>query len=255
MAGIRGHRVALSLPRRWIVDLMRQCQGMPIVTAVRPMHLGPLVEARDAIADPPTWTTILLKAYALVCARTPILRQSYQSFPWAHLYQNPEVIASLAVNRDYFGEPAVFFELLRTPEQRSLLELHIHLGRLRTEPVETIRTFARLIRYTRYSRPIRRLVWALGMHLSGRHRAKTVGTFGLSAIGATGASLTNLVSPTATSLTFGPISRQGEVEVRLSFDHRVLDGVTAARALHELEAVLLNELAEELQKLRSAPLA
>jgi pyruvate/2-oxoglutarate dehydrogenase complex dihydrolipoamide acyltransferase (E2) component len=45
-------------------------------------------------------------------------------------------------------------------------------------------------------------------------------------------------------LNYGPVAADGAVRVTLTFDHRVLDGGPAARALSELEAAM-NELAAE----------
>jgi hypothetical protein len=119
--------------------------------------------------------------------------------------------------------------------------------------VEEIRPFARLIRYTRYPRPVRRLLWWLGLNLSGKHRAKTVGTFGLSTLGSLGADISRVIAPTATTLTYGPFEPDGSVVVRVHFDHRVMDGVAVAAALAELEAVLRTEVVRELAGLAAAP--
>ena len=46
----------------------------------------------------------------------------------------------------------------------------------------------------------------------------------------------------------------GGVEMRLSFDHRVLDGATAAVALADMEGVLHEEITQECaQKARNSP--
>jgi hypothetical protein len=46
-------------------------------------------------------------------------------------------------------------------------------------------------------------------------------------------------------LHYGMIDPAGGLDMRLSFDHRVLDGVTAAKALADLEGVLLDEILQE----------
>ena len=48
-------------------------------------------------------------------------------------------------------------------------------------------------------------------------------------------------------LTYGPISADGRVTVSLTFDHRVLDGRQAARALCDMEAFLNTVLVAELR--------
>lgn len=57
-------------------------------------------------------------------------------------------------------------------------------------------------------------------------------------------------------MSYGPADSQGNVDVRLSFDHRIFDGALAGRILSRLDQVLnasiLNEL-RELAKLDTAP--
>jgi hypothetical protein len=245
MPAITGRRVRISLPRRWVADLMHVSRHAPVVTAERRADLSALIAARARVPDPPPWPALFIKAYALVAARTPALRRAYLPFPWPHLYEVDESVASVAVAREYDGEPAVFFGLVRRPDRQPLGKLAALLHEWKTRPVERIRPFARLIRYTRYPRPVRRLAWWLGMNLSGRHRAKTVGTFGLTTVGSAGADLLNVIAPTATTLSYGPLAADGTVAVRLGFDHRVLDGLTAAHALADLEEALRSELLRE----------
>lgn len=249
MPAITGRRVRLPLPRRWVADLMHASRHVPLVTVERRVELSQTVAARARVADPLAWPALFVKAYAIVAARTPALRRAYVPFPWPHLFEADESVASVAVAREYDGEPAVFFGHLRSPDRRPLPDLNGHIRDWKTRPVEEVRPFARLIRYSRYPRPVRRLVWWLAMNLSGRHRAKTFGTFGLSTVGSAGAGLLNVIAPTATTLSYGPLAEGGTLDVRLTFDHRVLDGLTAATALAELEGVLRGEMVRELNAL------
>ena len=50
-----------------------------------------------------------------------------------------------------------------------------------------------------------------------------------------------------TTLCPGEVDERGEVDVRLLYDHRVLDGGTAAQALAELERVLMHDVLAELR--------
>ena len=247
MAKITGRRVPLSLPRRWMADIMHISCGMPIFIAERRLNIADLVAARDAHPHPPlSWAAIFVKAYSLAAARMPELRRSYQSFPWPHLFEADVSVASVAVAREFEGEAAVFFGLLHAPDTQSLAQLTAHLADFKTKPVGEVRSFARLIKYTRYPKPIRRMIWWVGMNLTGKHRAKTVGTFGMTTLSSRNTGLIAVPSPCATTLTYGPIAADGSVEVRLGADHRVLDGLTAARALEALEGVLLGEMVREL---------
>lgn len=247
MAKITGRRVQLSLPRRWIADIMHLSRGMPCFVVERRLNFAEVVAARTTMPNPPSWPAIFVKAYALVALRRPELRRSYQTFPWAHFYEADISVASVAVNREYEGEPAVFFGPLHAPDRQSLAQLTGHLHDYKTKPVEEIRAFARLIKYTRYPKLIRRFLWWVGMNLTGKHRAKSIGTFGLSTLSSRRTGLLHVPSPCATTLTYGPVTADGTAEVRLSADHRVLDGLSAALALEELERVLGGEILRELQ--------
>ena len=159
MAKLTGRRVPLSLPRRWMADIMHLCRGMPVFVADRRFNLAEVVATRGALANPPSWPAIFAKAYSLAAARMPELRRSFQTFPWAHLYESDFSVASVAVAREFEGEAAVFFGLLHAPEQQSLAQLTAHLAEFKSKPVEEVRPFARLVKYTRYPKPIRRLIW------------------------------------------------------------------------------------------------
>jgi hypothetical protein len=247
MSSVRGVRRPLSLPRRWMADLMAVSERIPRVALDRTMNLAPLAVARCEHPSPPSWLVLMTKAYAIVAQRTPVLRQAYMSFPWPHLFETNHNIAAVSVAREYQGEPAVFFGKITAPEGMSLRGLSEKVSDWKRLPFERIRSFSRMIRYSRYPLPIRRLAWRLGMNISGRQRAKTVGTFGVSALTNSNCRIVHLLAPTTSSLSFGPVTATGQVEVQLTFDHRVLDGMTAVRALADTEAVLNGELVAELQ--------
>jgi hypothetical protein len=87
----------------------------------------------------------------------------------------------------------------------------------------------------------------LGLNLP-RLRSHHFGTFGLSTYSSLGAESLHPISPVTTTLTYGPIGRDGGVNVRLIYDHRVLDGATVARALGGLEAALTGPVLVELRE-------
>jgi hypothetical protein len=95
--------------------------------------------------------------------------------------------------------------------------------------------------------PLRRLAMGLGLHASGRLRERYFGTFGLSSPAAQGAGLLHLRAPLTATLHYGQFDADGCLDVRLTFDHRVFDGATAARALGALEDTLRGALLEELR--------
>jgi hypothetical protein len=166
------------------------------------------------------------------------------------LYEHPITIASVAVERRYEGEEAVFFGHVRSAEQRGLVEIDRELRRFKETTVENIGSFRNALRLSRLPRPVRRLAWWIALNWWGRKRAHYFGTFGLSVYSGLGASSLHPLSPVTTVLNYGVIDDAGGVDVRLVYDHRVLDGGNVARALEHLERVLNNEIVVELRYLR-----
>ena len=250
MARLTGRRIELSLPRRWIADLMRISQGMPVASIEREFSLPELAAVRAKHADPASWLSLFIKAYSLTAKRMPELRRSYQGWLFPHLFEADNNIASIAVSRDVEGEPAVLFALLNAPENQTLKQITTHLQEFKTKPIKDVSCFRRLARISRLPSIVRRLIWWYGYNISGRMRAKTFGTFGVSVLGASGVTLLDLVFPLATTFTLGPISTEGKVVARLFFDHRVLDGSTAAAAMLLWERTLNSDILAELEQER-----
>jgi hypothetical protein len=245
----------LSLNRRFICDLIHFARGTPTVPMQRRMHLAPVVAARQTAIPRPGWCAIFAKAYAFVCAARPELRRAYVSFPWPRLYQHPISVASIAIERHLEDEDVVFFTQLRQPEKRGLLEIEAHLRHCKEQSVGNLSQFRRILKITRLPRPLRRLLWWVGLNTSGRWRARFLGTFGLSVTAGLGASALHQLSPLTTALNYGVIDEDGSVDVRLTYDHRVMDGGTVARALAHLERVLNTEMVQELRCLRWSAVA
>ena len=86
----------------------------------------------------------------------------------------------------------------------------------------------------------------LGLNL-GRQRANFFGTFQLSVYSALGAESLNPLTPLTTLLNYGPIAEDGSVNVRIHYDHRVMDGANVARALEKFEKILNSVVAEEVK--------
>ena len=243
---MRGKWVGLSRPRRFLADFLRFAAGVPTVPVQRRMRLADVVAARGALAERPCWPAIFLKAYAVVCAETPVLRRAFVRLPWAHLCEYPRVAASVAVERDYAGEPCVFFGRVTDPETLPLPELHARIRYFAEEPVENVRTFKKMLSFGRLPGFLRRPLLWLGLNLP-RTRPNLFGTFGLSVYSSLGAESLHPLSPLTTTLNYGVIEADGSVPVRLVYDHRVLDGATVARALARLEEVLRGAILGELR--------
>jgi hypothetical protein len=191
---------------------------------------------------------MMLKAYSLLAARRPVLRQIYVPLPWPHLYQHPTNVATVAVARA--DADAVYFARLANPESLSLWEIEKRLQQYRETPVERVAEFRQLARWSRLPRPIRRAGWWLAKNTSGPRQAATLGTFGLSTLAGWGALDAKPLSVWTMAVSYGSLGRDGRMDVCLSYDPRVRDAVPVARALSDLEDVLTGEIVNELGYLR-----
>jgi hypothetical protein len=241
-----GRSLRLSVPRRIIGDLLAFAKAIPTVPVQRRMNVAAVLAARAGLASPPGWCAIFTKGYAITAQRFAELRRAYMSFPRPRLYEHPCSIASVAVERDYEGENAVFWGHLNRPERLPLAELHARLRRFKEEPVLSLGPARRALRVGRLPWPLRRLAWWLGLNVSGRKRAAWMGTFGVSVYSGLGAESLHPISPLTTTLNYGTIGEDGGVSVRVVYDHRVFDGATVARALACLEEVLNRDIVAEL---------
>jgi hypothetical protein len=245
MSRATGRYIPVSYFRRLVTDLMHFSARVPSVTIERRMGLARLVAARQACTPTPTWSAIFTKAYALVAARTPPLRTSYLTFPWPRFYEHPVNIATLNIDRQVADERIVLYAHITSPETRTLRDLDAIIRDHQEEPAGSIPSYRRAVRLSRVPWPFRRLLWWAALNVRGEVRCRYFGTFGVTSLGSEGAGITHLVPLLTSQLHYGMFDPAGGLEMRLSFDHRVLDGVTAARALADLEGVLLGEILHE----------
>ncbi|MCF6099199.1 hypothetical protein [Mesorhizobium muleiense] len=241
---MRGRALKLSAPRRLVGDLMRFSIGVPRVAVQRQMNLGPLVRARMAQQTRPSWTAIFLKGYALLAIEMPELRRAYVKLPWPQLYEYPASVASIAHEREYEGEPAVLLSCIKCPERYSITQLEAAIHAARSRPVLEVPEFRRALRMAAVPAPVRWLLMWLGLNIA-RQRANYFGTFQLSVYSGLGAESLNPLTPLTTLLNYGPIGNDGSVNVRIHYDHRVMDGANVARALERFEKILNGTVANE----------
>src|SRR5262249_1816983 len=147
------------------------------------------------------------------------------------------------------------FGPLRCLESRGLQEIDTWLRHCKEDPVERIPTFRRGLAISRLPLPLRRFVWWFGLNVWGRKRAHYMGTFGVSVYAGLGAASLHPLSPLTTVLNYGVIDTNGCVDVRLVYDHRVLDGATVARGLEDMEKFLQCEILAELRYLKAVDAA
>ncbi len=250
MSGTRGRTLRLPLPRRFIGDLMHASRGIPLIPFERTMHLADVAAAREAWPVHPTWYALLVRAFALVAAHRPELRRVYVSYPWPRLYEHPVSIASFSFERRWDDEDAVLVDRINVPENKSLAKIDAAIRASKVRKLDEIAGFRRIRRVTRLPLPLRRLAWGV-LRWSGKARARELGTFGISATAALGASALTLATPCTSTLCYDRLRPDGHMAVRLIFDHRVYDGATAARTLTDMEAALHGPILAELRSERA----
>lgn len=247
-----GRTIALSLPRRLVSDLVHFAHKAPTVPVQRIINVAAVGRQRAMTPSRPGWCAIFTKAMAIVSQDMPELRRAYLSFPWARLYEHSESIASVAMEREYHGENGVFFAHFIAPDRRSLADLDAELRRLKGAPIESVPEFRMTLAICRLPRFLRRFAWWYITHFRGYRKATWLGTFGVSVYSSLGAESLHPLSPVTTTLNYGVLQPNGDLAVRLIYDHRVMDGSTVARALARLDQVLNTEILAELRSMSAA---
>ena len=242
----KGRSLRLSPARKMVLEVLHHGRKVPSLPLSKVMDVGALAAARKAGAFV-SWTALFMKGYALVAHKYPELRRAYMPFPWAHLYEHPVSECSLLLERELDGENIVLGAKLHMPEMQSLAALDDHMTRFRSAPIRDIGDFRQWLRLGRLPGFLRRLIFWRTLYLSGQKRAKRLGTFAISSLGNLGVEQHHPISPWTTYLTFGVISPEGEVNVKIIYDHRVMDGRCAARCLNELEEMLNTRILDELK--------
>ncbi len=167
----KGRSIGLSGPRRFMIDLVHFARKVPSVPVSRVMDLAPLVAARRAHPTRPSWALIFMRAYALVCTQHPPLRRALIAFPWPRLYEHPQTVCALAMERAFEGEESIFVGLFRAPEQPSLVALQEPLDWYLRTPLREIGFFRQALRISRLPWPLRWFLWWTTLNLSGFKRA------------------------------------------------------------------------------------
>lgn len=239
--------VPLSAPRQLIRDLVHFGQKSHTVGINVTLNVAALAKERRQHRPPIGWAALITKAVALVCQDTPALRRAFLPFPWAHLYQHPHTVASIIIERGWRGETGIFFDQIHRPESLSLQEIDRQIRGMKLRPAESIGGYRRIIRFSKWPTPLRRLVYRLTLYTSGRMRAKYFGTFSINSIPAPRTEIMQSVTALTLSLFYGYIEPNGDVLFQVLWDHRVTDGQPIRRMLDELELALNGKIVAELQ--------
>jgi len=240
----------ISINRRLVLDGLWFARRVPLYPIEKSFELAEVAELRQSAQRRISWAAIFVKAYALTAQQHRPLRQAYVRWPWPHLVEEKNSTAMVVVNRQYLDEDRICWGKLRTPELRPLAGLQADLDAYQSEPVETI--FYRQVIFSKLPMPARRLINWWNLNLAGDRRAKRLGTYTMSTLA--GEDVVNRMHQTflTTSLTYGPLDESGRALVTLLCDHRVVDGIVAARALTDLEAALHGPIVAELKTMQTS---
>jgi hypothetical protein len=244
MSSNRRYR-SVPLQRRWMNDLVHFGKKSHVMGYTWRINIAPLVAARAARQPAIGWSTIWMKALARVGQRRPELRTAYLPFPWARLYIHPENVCTVVIERTWRGVPALFFEQFVDPDKESLAALDNALHRIRQVPVENVGSFRRLIRFARPPVLVRRLLWSVMLYWSGALRARYIGTCAINPF-PTGGIVTQSAMPVSFMLYYGLVEPNGDTQIQIFYDHRIMDGVELYRILRDLEATMNRDIAAEL---------
>src|SRR5262249_34077527 len=166
VACMRGRWIPLSLPRRLVSDLLAFASKIPILPVQRQMHLGPLQAARDAASARPAWIALFIKGFALAAEDLPELRRVYLKFPWPHLYEYPDSVAAITIERPIGDEPAVLVIRLDAPARVPVGEIDAAIRHARSAPVGEVKEFRRALLLACLPLVLRRLLMWLPPQLA-----------------------------------------------------------------------------------------
>ena len=242
---MRGTVRKISLPRRFIADLMHASMRVPFVSLSRTLDIRQLIEARAQAAERPGWAAIFVKAFARVARDEPVLRTLYVKLPWPHFFELPRSVAMVAVARVEHGQDCILPEKIPEPDERPLMDIDAQIRRAKDAPLTEIPAFRKIMMATRLPLPLRRLSWFIGLNV-GRMFANNFGSFGVTSVAAYGPGELHALSPGPFIVTYGVVRPDRCIDVVIRWDHRITDAAFIAKVLTRLEQVLNTEISAEL---------
>src|SRR5579871_2924153 len=101
--------VPLSRHRAVMCDVLAASHRIPRFAVDRLVDLSKVSELRAACPRRIAWSTLFIKAYAMVSAANPVLRRVFVAWPWPRLVELADTVGVVAINRrdDAAGEDCV----------------------------------------------------------------------------------------------------------------------------------------------------
>jgi hypothetical protein len=246
-SGARPVRLRVPRSRRLTIDVLHYHAKVPTCAHNRICSFAEVARARNACPVRISWSILFIKAFAMVAARYPELRQTYLRWPWPHIYQHPFSVAMIATHRDFRDESWLFWSRFTRPEAKPLIGLQRSLDRYQCEPVEAV--FKRQFQLSGFPTPVRRLLWSWTLNVGGPGRVRRAGTFFLTTIAGQGAEIQHPPAFLTANATYGPLDENLRSRVTIAYDHRLMDGRLVAGALADIEAALNGPVTAELDSL------
>lgn len=234
--------------RALVSDILHFHESIPTCAQDRLIPLAELNELRTQLRKRVSWPAIFLKGFATVADRNSKLRQTWQNWPWPHIYQHASSSGTVAVSRQFRDDDWLFWGQFPNPQATPLEEIQARLDRFSQGNVEVV--FRKQLLLSSLPRLARRLIWWWQLNLAGEKRVKRTGTFSLSSVAGRGAEIQHPPGFVTSVLTFGPINSEGKSRVTIAYDHRLMDGAFVADRLEELEAELHSSIRAELLALQ-----
>jgi hypothetical protein len=242
-------RQLIPRSRRLTLDVLHYHKQAATCAHDRLFELNRVAELRSRLKARISWSVLFIKAFGIVAANRPELRQSFQRWPWPHLYLHAQNVAMLATHRVHADEPWVLWSRFVQPELQSLPSLQARLDRYLTEPIP--QAFRQQWQLSGLPTIFRRILWWWTFNVALSKRAHRAGTFFLTTLAGKGVEIQDPPAFLTSNLTYGPLNEQGRCRVTMSYDHRLMDGSFVADCLIELEQTLNSAIAAELQEIIS----
>ncbi len=168
----RPRRRRLSCNRALVLDLLALQPARVYYPLERSFELADVAMLRQAAVRRVSWPVLFMKAFAIVAARRPQLRQAYATWPLPHVIECGENVGMVSINREFEGEDRICWGRFFEPERQSLVSLQEAMDCYQKEPVEEI--FKSQLQLSRLPRWLRRTIWRWNLN-SAAQASQTAG--------------------------------------------------------------------------------